>query len=317
MGEKQQPEIPAGLKLHSVLRGHEDAIHQIAWSPDGKLLASPSRDQTARIWSLETGKIYQSLKEGHSQAVACAWSPDGKTLAISSSVDSVHLWNVEVGELTRTHQGEFGLITAMGYSPRGKEVATVSANGTVRLWDAQIGASQLLRKRHADTLYSMTWDSQGMFFACGSSDHKIRIWGLEDHKLYNTLEEQEGEIFSLAWSSPGIASGSNDGTICIWNPLDGGELKETLEGHTAGVIGLSYSSDGQLLASKSLDGTVRIWSCDIWETLAVFPEPSSGFWLPGVAFHPKKPILATLGEKDTAIRIWELDLDVLLGNPGG
>jgi GTPase SAR1 family protein len=120
-------------------------------------------------------------------------------------------------------------------------------------------------------------------------------------------------IKSLAWSLDGsiLASGSSDQTIRLWNP-DTGHQIGILEGHTSGITCVSFSYDGRLLASKSYDGTVRIWRTDTWETVATLKEPSSGYWMPGLAFHPSASTLATLSEQDTAIRIWDLDVDALL-----
>ncbi|HEX2268339.1 MAG TPA: hypothetical protein VHH35_02320, partial [Pyrinomonadaceae bacterium] len=99
-------------------------------------------------------------------------------------------------------------------------------------------------------------------------------------------------------------------------------LLRTLEGHTGSVDAVAFSVDGRLLASKSVDGTVRLWSCETWEIVAVIPEPTKPTrWIPGLAFHPTLPLLATSGSKPDApeeersrlIHLWELDFDVLLG----
>lgn len=111
-----------------------------------------------------------------------------------------------------------------------------------------------------------------------------------------------------------LLSSSSDETIRVWN-LDSGE-RLALEGHTKGVVSLSVSHDGGLLASKSDDQTVRMWDTRDWTTIAELPETTRGGPIPirGLAFHPHLPILATLGVEDTVIRIWEVDTDILLGH---
>src|SRR6266566_8636543 len=120
-------------------------------------------------------------------------------------------------------------------------------------------------------------------------------------------------VHSMAWSpdSRFLASGSSDATIRLWNYRTGRAMR-ILEGHTNSIVCISFSPDGSLLASKSHDGTVRCWRSDTWETVAILDEPLSRGWSAGLAFHPNVPMLATLGEEDCVIRIWDLDLAALL-----
>src|SRR5207237_3708945 len=91
-----------------------------------------------------------------------------------------------------------------------------------------------------------------------------------------------------------------------------GRQIRTLEGHIASIGSIYFSADNRLLASKSTDATVRLWNLDTWEEVALLSEPSSIYITSGVAFHPKLPILATLSEGDTIIRIWHLDIYTIL-----
>jgi GTPase SAR1 family protein len=88
--------------------------------------------------------------------------------------------------------------------------------------------------------------------------------------------------------------------------------RSILEGHTSEVVSVSFSCDGKLLASKANDGWIKLWRCDNWKVIKDIDEPSCTGWQSSIAFHPKEPVLATLGEKDCVIRIWDLDIDALL-----
>jgi GTPase SAR1 family protein len=113
-----------------------------------------------------------------------------------------------------------------------------------------------------------------------------------------------------------LVSTSQDRTLRVWERETGREIY-VLEGHVATVRAASISGDGRLLASKSFDNSVRLWRLDILETIAIFSEGASANWAAGLAFHPQAPLLATLDEMDTAVRIWEFDTDLLLGCPSG
>jgi small GTP-binding protein len=266
--ENTNDDIPPSFTLRHTLRGHSSSIGRIAWSPDGKMLASPSVDKTIRLWDAQTGQHLRTLK-GHSETVfSICWSPDGKTLASSSDDKSIRLWDAQTG---RTLEGHSGWVASVAWSPEGKTLASSSQDNTIRLWGVQTGRST------------------------------------------RTLKGHSGWVFSVAWSPDGktIASGSEDQTICLWNP-DTGQQIGILEGHASMVQSFSFSYDGLFLASKADDG-VRLWRTDTRETVAVLNEPASNYWPPSLAFHPNAPILATLGEKDTVIRIWDLDFAKLLG----
>ena len=268
--------IPPGFTLRHTLRGHSSWIARIAWSPDGNTLASPSRDQTIRIWNLQTGQWVQTLV-GHSQGVLCtSWSPDGRVLASCSFDKMICLWETQTWQPLRMLTG------------------------------------------HSHYVYSVAWSPDGRVLASSSSDKTVRLWEVQTGQLLRTLTGHFWIVYSLAWSPDGLllVSCSADQRIYLWSP----HQSRILEGHTESVISVSFSYNGDLLASKSGDGTVRIWRTDTWEPLAILKEsvsedPNKRYWDPSLAFHPRAPILATLGEEDTIIRIWDLDVNTLLGAP--
>jgi GTPase SAR1 family protein/sugar lactone lactonase YvrE len=308
---------PPGFNLRHTLRGHKGVITRIAWSPGGRTLASPSNDKTIRLWDAETGKLRRTIK-GHGAYVnTVAWSLDGRTLVSGSGDNTIRLWDGDTGVSCYTLKGHASTVTTVAWSPDGRTLASGSSDNTFRVWDADAGVLHYTLKwgeRGWSNSSNVAWSPDGRTLALGSSQQEaIYLWDAETGEAYRTLEGHSGGVLSVAWSPDGqtLASASKDHTIQLWDSKTGRQMN-ILEGHTNEVKCVSFSFDGRLLASKSNDGTVRLWRCDTWETVVVIYEPTLNKFA-DLAFHPKEPVLATLGEWDTVIRIWDLDLEILLG----
>ncbi|MGD2085055.1 MAG: TIR domain-containing protein [Candidatus Aminicenantes bacterium] len=307
--------IPAGMKLKHTLKGHSNLIRGLAWSPDGVLLASASEDKTIRIWNTETGELYKTLTEHQREVQSLSWSPDGKILTSGSIDKTICLWDGKKGRLLNTIKKHKNSVSSISWSPKGQTFASISRKNdpTICIWKALANELPHELKGHKSNIRSIAWSPDGKILASGSRDKTIRIWDPINCELIRVIKGHTHFINSVSWSPAGniLASGSNDNTIRIWDVKTGRQLN-IIEGHTRFVYGVLFSPDGALLASQSYDQTTRLWRCDTWEPVAIIDEPTQGAW-GGLAFHPHLPLLATRGEENRIIRIWELDYHVLLG----
>jgi WD40 repeat protein len=311
-------DTPPGFKLRHRLLGHRQRIHYIAWSPNGKLIASGGEDDIIRLWNTQTGKPLEPLV-GHSGAIySLAWSSDGQTLASGSGDGNIHIWAVKTGRLWRTLAGSGGPVYSLVWSRSAHILASGSHDQTIRFWDTINWRLLHVLTGHTGPVYSVAWSPDEGTLASGSSDCSIRLWDGVTGLARQELKVHFGAVYSVAWSRDEIlASGSRDQTIRLWHPKKR-MATQVLEGHTDAICSVAFSSDGRLLASQCHDGTIGIWNpvtCDQIESIAEEVDNITPFWLEeprkNLAFHPSPSSheLATLFADDKGIKLWELNFD--------
>jgi WD40 repeat protein/class 3 adenylate cyclase len=313
--EEVRKNLPPGVKLIRTLRGHTGTINRIAWSPDGRMLASPSSDNTIRLWDAKTGKC---LRKHESLANCVAFDPMGHLLASGSVEGSIMLWNMASGMLFRKLEMDLGNVWSVGFKPEGQILASGTNDGTVRLWNTNRGELiSILDKKNKG--FGIAFKPTGDILASGLNNTKIKLWDTVSGRLLNTLDGHQNYVNTVDFNQSGnmLVSAGDDKTIRLWDS-DSGRLIRILETHTDKVNCAMFSADGKLIASKSMDSTTRLWNPTNGVCVATLSESCTN-WVTGLAFHTKLPLLATVGsdpgstKKDHVIHIYELDVDILFG----
>jgi WD40 repeat protein/serine/threonine protein kinase len=179
--DKQGKPLPADVKVWDArtgqemltLKGHTYDVLSVAFSPDGKRLASASEDKTVKVWDAQTGQVLHTCK-GHTRRVrSVAFSPDGKHLASASEDKTVKVWDAQTGQETLTLKGHTNCLNSVVFSPDGKRLVSVADDKTVKVWDTQTGQELHTFK---GPVQSVAFSPDGHRLASGSNDGKVTIW---------------------------------------------------------------------------------------------------------------------------------------------
>ena len=262
----------AGLALKFKLPGHTGAVNAVAFSQDGKLLASVAGTAGVsgeiKLWNTADGKLLNTWN-GHSDALySVAISPDGKTLATGSYDQKIMLWSIEeilAGKLPaapRTLSGHNGAVFSLAFRSDGKVLASASGDRTVKLWDTATGNRLDTLSQPLKEQYTCAFSPDGTRLVAGGADNRIRLWKIGATALdgSNPIQEavfaHDGAVLKLAYSPDGktIYSSGEDRAIKAWD-AEKVSQKAVFDAQPDWVTGLAVSADGKSILAGRLDGS--------------------------------------------------------------
>jgi hypothetical protein len=282
-------------------QGFPGRVTDVAFSPDGRLLASGDIYRKVWLWNPATGKHLRTLTGHHwvDGIQSVAFNVDGRLLASGGDDNRVRLWDPATGRHLRSLAGHTNSVSGMDFSPDGRLLASCG-DLTVRLWDPATGKHLRTLTGHTGRVWSVAYAPDGASLASAGGDGSVRLWNPATGKHLRTLTGHTSAVKGAAFSPDGslLASSSLDETARLWDPATGKHL-HTLTGHTGAVNRVAFSPDGSLLASSSDDKTARLWDPATGKHLHTLTGHTAS--VSAVAFSPDGRLLAS---SDRTVRLW-------------
>ena len=294
--------------------GHVLPVYAIAWSPDGKRIASASNDGTVHIWDTATGQRFFRYRGHHGSVNAVAWSPDGKYISSASSDSTVQVWDaLQTGEGSTSHityRGHSGNLRTLAWSANSTRIASGGDDRTVQVWDANNGTHLFTYSGHINQIWSVAWSPDNTRIASASVDQTVQVWSaMQSHQnvtSQNALliyKKHTNEVKAVAWSpdSKRVVSASNDRTIQVWDPTTGNHFL-TYTGHTDVINSVAWTPSDRRIVSGAGDYSVRIWDASSEKQLFIFSRHQLA--VHSVAWSPDKLRIASASD-DWSVQVWQ------------
>jgi WD40 repeat protein len=303
---------------------HGAAVGAVAFSPDGRMIASGGDDAILRIADVSSGKVKHTLRGHLGRVASLAFAPDGKVLASGGRDSTVCLWGPVTGKQLHRLEGHERTVMTLAFTPDGRHLVSGSYDGTVRLWEVATGKEVLKLEAHQDAVSCVGFAPDGKTLASGGYDRVVRVWSLDAARgtakvLQQLPVRHRTEVTGLAFCLGGryLATSSANGFWLLWD-VASGEVAEVLRPNGGTILTVASSADSRTLALGGLGGEVELYEAATGRLIGMLSAHSGEFDL--MKFSPTTGypseiravalaaggFVVAAGAKDGRVHVWDL-----------
>jgi RNA polymerase sigma factor (sigma-70 family) len=298
--------LPAAAvaRLGTTRLHHGFITYAVAFSPDGKVIASGGGGRGLVLWDAATGKELRVLVPTE-HVLGLAFSPDGKRIAAAYRVKAIHVWDVATGrEVAQLPGNDQGVPLVFAFSPDGKTLAAGGHDAKVRLIDLATRQQVRALEGHEKSVWGLAFSPDGKTLASGGLDGRVCLWDPATGEQKGRLSGHTAGVLRVAFTPDGktlVSAGEGEG-VRLWDMATRREVR-FIEAKDASRWAFALSPDGRTVATGHTDGTARLWDAATgrelrrWQAHATVPQ--------SLAFSPDGKVLATGALSDSAVRLWD------------